>query len=345
MARIFTWTGRGGDVGQALLVKQFTKSRIQSTYPKMSYIAKMGGYCIDINNFGASAGVDLGSAKSEIYVAFRVMRSSYYSSNLMLEFMLGSTYLGTMSVLAGGISQPQFPKLAVYSAHNGTLLTTGGRFDANNVDVFFVEVYYKPAASGGRWIVKLNGRTAIDFTGDTVPGTESTVDTVHFGAGGYTNNIYFYYNDIVIDDANWPGMSQMVQLAPTGAGNYAQWVPTTSPNWDCVNECPPSKADSNKTNTADDSDSFAVADLPVEVATVNGVSIWAWGLKENAPTPTQIKALVRTGSTPTDYVGSGVTAGIYDTFISGFWATNPYTTQPWVLSEVNGMEIGVKSAA
>ena len=345
MARIFTWTGRGGDVGQALLVKQFTKSRIQSTWPKMSYIAKMGGYCIDINNFGASAGVNLGSAKSEIYVAFRVMRSSYYSSNLMLEFMLGSTYLGTMSVLGGGTSQPQFPKLAVYSAHNGTLLTTGGRFDANNVDVFFVEVYYKPAASGGRWIVKLNGRTAIDFTGDTVPGTESTVDTVHFGAGGYTNNIYFYYNDIVIDDANWPGMCQMVQLAPTGAGNYAQWVPTTSPNWDCVNECPPSKADSNKTNTADDSDSFAVADLPVEVATVNGVSIWAWGLKENAPTPTQIKALVRTGSTPTDYVGSGVTAGIYDTFISGFWATNPYTAQPWVLSEVNGMEIGVKSAA
>lgn len=347
MARIFTWTGRGGDIGQAALLKIFTKSRIQGALPGLSYVAAMGGYCISLNSFGASAGLDLGSAKSEIYLGFRLMRTSHYTGDSVLEFILGSTSLANFRITGAGQSTPRFPRFAVYSGHSGTWLANSSivPFLNNKVDTAYVEVYYKPAASGGRWVVKVNGRTVMDFTGDTVPGSESTLDTVHFGTGLYTNDIYFYYNDIVVDDADWPGMCQMAQLSPNGAGNYAQWVPSVSPNWDCVDECPPSKTDFNKTNTADDSDSFSVADLPGEAVTVNGVSVWVWGLKENAPTPTQIKPLVRTGSTPTDYLGSGVTAGVYDTFISGFWAVNPYTSQPWSLAEVNGMEIGVKSAA
>ena len=62
-------------------------------------------------------------------------------------------------------------------------------------------------------------------------------------------------------------------------------------------------ADYNKTNTADQTDSFAATNLPAAADVVKSVNVKVFALKEQAPTPTTVKALVRTGSTPTDYSG------------------------------------------
>jgi len=344
MARIFTFTGRGGDIGTTLLGKHFTL-RTQSGKPAIAYNALMGGYCLDLSTFGCAAEVPLSPAKSEIYLSFMVISADQIYSSLMLEFTLGSTSIATLIRYNVSLSVPQFPSIGCYKGHNATWIAGCAGINNSQTHPDFYEVYFKPAVTTGRWVVKVNGRTVIDFTGTTVPGSESTIDGVHFGCAQYTNNVYYQFNDIVIDDANWPGSYLMERIAPAGAGNYTQWSPSAGANHECVEEFPPLSSDYVKTNSADQSDSYAPSDLPVTADSVKGVTVIAWGVKENAPTPTQTKPLLRTGGTPTDYVGDGVALGIYETLLSKTWETNPFTEAGWTVEEVNGMEIGVKSAA
>lgn len=329
-------------------LRQFFTLREYTGYPKMAYHEAMGGYCMSLGFWGMGAKIPLGSAKSEIYIAFRAMPSQDGAGDFLLAPRLSTTNLGALRRFGMGGSTLQIPYLAAYRNLDSTLLQTSTSefVPVDRLYAALFEIYYKPHSSSGRWIVKVNGVTAIDYTGNTVPGSESTVDSLWFGDPQYTRDVYWLINDIVVDDANWPGHYQMAVLPPTGAGNSTQWDPTTSPNWDCVNEQPPLlTGDYNKTNTSDEKDSFAAQNLPAAAAAVNGVSVIAHILKEGSPTPTQVKALVRTGSTPTDYVGSGVAADTVPKVAQAFWAVNPYTSTGWTLDEVNGMEVGYQAVA
>jgi hypothetical protein len=91
-------------------------------------------------------------------------------------------------------------------------------------------MYFKPSTGAdGRLIVKLNGTIVIDFTG--VTSTKSNVRS--FGLGNCRGQVYsnavFYYDDVIIDDANWiVGTGEMghkvAALVPTGAGAASDLV-------------------------------------------------------------------------------------------------------------------------
>ena len=72
MARIFTWTGRGGDGGNALVAKQFDGQYTYLATPVFANIALMGGYCLSLPS--GACGVKIAfSAKGEVFIGMRIM--------------------------------------------------------------------------------------------------------------------------------------------------------------------------------------------------------------------------------------------------------------------------------
>lgn len=345
MARLWTWTGIGGG-DRNLLRSQVDAltgySDDQSA--TIEYISAFGEYGMNLGGInGPLTKINLPSSKSEIYIGFKVRSIGHDSGGRLLSFCSGSTNLATVAGVNTGTASVPFPRLAGFRGDAATWLASSSEVFDRAVSLYYVEFYYKPHSTSGRFVMKQNGRTVFDYTGNTVPASQTSLDNIVFGSTNGVSSVSFYVNNIVIDDANWPGMSKFDHLVVNGSGNAAQWTPSTSPNNGCVDETPPSLDDINSVNSADQIDSFAAENLDALADKVKSVSVRAFGVKEGSPTPTQVKALLRTSST--DYVGDGKTLGTYLTEVRQVWQQNPYTSADWQPSEVDGLEIGYKSAA
>jgi hypothetical protein len=294
-------------------------------------ISGMDSPCLYVDNIGAGAKVAF-SSRQEIYAACRIKMASK-DANRVLNFTYGSSWLACVTLsnytrqlcaLKGALS----PFLAA-----GTTIF-------NPDDIHYIEVYYKADSTNGRFVVKIDGITEIDFTGSTSTG--SVVDGVWFGASDFSSNQYLYYDRIIVAE-EWPGPLYWQNLSPTGEGNSTQWTPVPSPNWDAVNAIPHDDSQHVRTNTVDQLDTYQAGDLAAGVDSIKALTVWARVWKESTPTPTQLKVAVR--SSGSNYLGNAKAVGVYPTIVEDRWETNPATQAAWTPSEVNGVEIGVQSIA
>jgi hypothetical protein len=231
-------------------------------------------------------------------------------------------------------------------AYRGTTQITssaGGVLSPNTV--YLIEVYFKLGDTDGRWVVKADGVTILDFTGDTNPGLDADFDTIYFGGKTISTFYYGYIDDVRIDNANWIGDTVVLGIAPTGAGATTQWDPSAGANFACVDEVPPSDADYVSTNVNDEIDTYALGDLPVSppIQSVKCVQVNARARKEGASTPQKIALVVRAGGT--DYPSGDKVLTTSFKGHANLWEQNPNTAAAWTESGVNGIEAGVKARA
>ena len=94
----------------------------------------------------------------------------------IFELKVGSTFCLV-------ISADNTRKLyAYYGAAATKYATSAACLNLSGINV--IDFYYKPHSSTGRLTVKVNNVTVIDYTGRTVPGTETTIDVFQFGTVG-----------------------------------------------------------------------------------------------------------------------------------------------------------------
>lgn len=107
MARIFTWTGRGGDGGNALVAKQFDGQYTYLATPVFANIALMGGYCLSLPS--GACGVKIAfSANGEIYIGMRIMPQAQDTGSRLFTFNSGTTILAQIARYNYGTGVP-FP--------------------------------------------------------------------------------------------------------------------------------------------------------------------------------------------------------------------------------------------
>lgn len=282
--------------------------------------------CVKLDGGGNYLGYTLPAADS-YYFAGKI-RMDTTAGNRVLTFKNGSTILGRLAVSAGKISFYR----GDYSANMAT-----GTATLNGGTPAHLQIYYLPKTDGtGRCVVKLNGVTDIDFTGQTA---NNALQLTMFQLEG---DAATYWDDIVIDSADWPGLTHVQAIFPTGAGSSAAWTPSTGSNWDCVNEVPGSDSDYVATNTANAVDSYAMGDLTGSIGSIKTVQVVARALYAGAPTPTGIKGVVRSGGTDYPSTATATPGTAVKTF--GFlWETDPNTSAAWTESGVNAIEAGVKA--
>ena len=292
-----------------------------------------GTYCLNLNGISESIQKNLPEA-SEYYVAFRyrctAATSSAYGS--IMGFYNGTTLLAALKA----------NYLGVFEAYRfATLIASGGSFAVNTT--YLIEVRYIPANSGGVFQVKVNGLLVIDFSGDTT-NSATIINSIRFG-GGILSYVwaYLYVDNVVVDNAAWPGNTYIQAIKPIGAGNSTQWTPSAGDNYACVDEVPPSETDFVSTNTAAHLDTYGVGALVGMIGSVKCVQLQALAKAEGSPTPTNIQLAVRSGAV--DYVSPNKAVPTVSTQLAAIWETDPATGVPWTESAVNAAEIGVKAVA
>jgi len=226
-----------------------------------------------------------------------------------------------------------------YNLYQGSssLLATGN-IKIQIGTTYLVEIYILVANTGGRCIVKINGVTDIDFTGDTQALSSDQMNRLRLGSDQYTS---FYADDIVIDDSDWIGETKIEALIPTGAGTTTQWSPSVGANWETVDETPASDADYNFVNAVDQIDTFATKDMTGDVGNVKCVQAQARALKKGSTTPQNFALAIRSGGT-NYFSADHEVPTVSDDFIK-LWEKNPNGTVAWTKTSVNAMEIGYKS--
>jgi len=96
---------------------------------------------------------------------------------------------------------------------------------------YYFEVWFKPLNSNGRAVVKVDGSTVIDFTGDTT-NEEEFINAFSFGGNSGDNAGYggMLLDDIVVNSADgavnntYPGMVRLLPIRPDSTGTNSDWT-------------------------------------------------------------------------------------------------------------------------
>ena len=292
-----------------------------------------GDYCLDLDATGEYLQKNIATT-DEMYFAFLYRPDDDLYSNSLIGLYNGSTLIGRISRLnvAGG---------EVLRAITGAGIIETGSIPLSEKVTYFIELYYKVADSGGRCVVKINGITDIDFTGDTKPGANTQFNTIKLGSceGSYS---YAYFDNFIMDDADWIGDTKIQAVVPTGAGNTTGWTPSAGANWECIDEIPPNDADYVSINAIDTTDTYVTGNLAGAIANIKCVQVQARVKTDGAPTPTNLKLVTRVNGT--DYLSGDNLVPIAEKGFYNLWELNPDDAAAWEEADVNAMEVGIKSA-
>ena len=294
-----------------------------------------GDYCLDVNAIGEFIQKII-TATGEMYFAFLYRPTTNASHLNVASFPNGSTDM--IQILRHNVTN-------YLQAHRGTTLLEIGSIAISVNTTYLIEVYVKISDTVGKVYTKVNGIEDITFDGDTKVGADTQFNRVNLGYWNTANGAkgYAYFDNFIMDDADWIGNTNIQAVVPTGAGTTTAWTPSAGDNYTCVDELPPSDVDYVSTNTVDLTDTYATGDLVGTIDTVKCVQVQSRCLYDGSPTPTNLKLVVRSGGA--DYLSGDNLVPVAAKSFAYLWELNPADAAAWEEADVNAMEIGVKSAA
>ena len=293
-----------------------------------------GNYVLD-NLAGDNEWVEKNlSANSEYYIAFLWRPTD--NTNVSI---FGVSYDGNKLL---GLRVNGSNNLEVY--RNTTLISTGSKSISVST-TYLIEARFKISDTVGVAQIKVNGILDIDFSGDTKPGADTTINKIKIGywpiASGYGSKAYF--DNVVVDDAAWIGETKIQAIAPTAAGNATNWTPSVGSNYDCVDDIPPSDTEYVSTNTINLIDTYIAENLAGVIGTIKCVQIQTRIESDGEPTPSNVNLVARSGDT--DYFSGDIAVPVAFKELSYLWETDPDTAAAWLEAGVNALQIGIKSKA
>jgi hypothetical protein len=227
------------------------------------------------------------------------------------------------------------------SRGGGTTLSSPGTV---NINVWHhYEISATVADAGGNVVVKVDGTTVINFTGDTKSGGTSTnIDTVVIGQD---NSII--YDDLYICDNTgsapyntFLGDVRVNTVTPSAAGASTNFTPSSGANYTTVDELPYSATDYVTATAAGTRDTYTMSDLSGSY-TILAVQNNVVAKKADAG-GTAIKPALVSGGTV--YYGANRTLTVNDGTASDLRIVDPATSAAWTLAGVNSLEAGMEIA-
>lgn len=289
---------------------------------------------------GNSSSVDLTiPATSELYLGFALKVSGDHA----VDFI--ALYTGVTKQVS--LRWDTTTSLGLY---RGGTSSSGTQLATATVAMPTSHVHFEMRAliadSGGRVVVKINGSTVIDFTGDTQEhASTSTVSTISRQGSTFSTR---YFDDFWVCDTTgsapyntFLGDARVRTLVPTAAGSSTQFTPSTGSNWSCVDELPYSDTDYVASATSGHTDTYTTSDVPSGVASVLAVQVHGVALKTDSGAMS-VKGAVKSGATT--YAGSAVALATTATTFLDLRTTDPNTASAWTVSGVNALEVGVQVA-
>lgn len=279
------------------------------------------------------------AAASDVYVGFAFSRASGTASTSSFLALFGDA--GATMHMNLAWSNP-----STLTARRGSTVVASASVPEPAGAWVYIEMWATVADAGGRCVVKIDGATVIDFTGDTKNGgTATTIDRVTIGnqPGGTAFNAF--YDDFYICDSSgsaphntFLGPVRVFTLAPSGAGTDTAMTPSAGSNFQCVDEQPYSATD-YVTGSTGQRDTYTMGDLPASPGTIFAAQTVAIAKKTDAGA-LSLKTAVRSGGTL--YTGTATALGTADGTVRTVRTTDPATGAAWTTAGVNAAEAGAE---
>lgn len=233
-----------------------------------------------------------------------------------------------------------------------TLLgTSSAGFTANTYAYF--EIKAKVHNTTGTVDVKLNETSVLSLSGiDTQNGGTGFLNafflSTEMSSGSDTAGQNIDWDDLYVCDSagsvnnTFLGDVRITCLTPSGAGNSAQFTPSTGSNYQNVDDSTPDgDATYNSSATVGNKDTFAFTD-PAAGGTIKGLQFASYAKKSDAGSRSLAHVTRHSG---TDYDEATVALGTAYAFVMQIQELNPGTAAAWTVSDLSNAEFGYKVAA
>ena len=277
------------------------------------------------------------TASNLIYFQFALYLSSstiYHGDRKFIVWRNGTTVLGCLTI------DEDSTGLKLYRGDKADLLDTIVCGLEENTWMLF-EAKIRIDDSQGIFEFRKNGRSLIEFEGDTKPGNDTSIDNIIF-VNPNINGGYAYWDDLIINDDqgsyinSWPCGLKIDALRPTEDGNYSQWTPSAgTDNYACIDETPPIIDDYVETDVSGHKDSYVMSDLIADCPIIKAVVSRYWGEGNG-----QIKSLMRIGTT--DYLGDALTVPCAFSYVDQVRYLSPATGSRFTKDELNALQSGME---
>lgn len=317
MTRIFTdgaetgyydfWTMQNGNVFQA---------------------GRSGSYCYSVSNNGNYYLQKSISPLAEFYLRFAHLEAG---TQAFLYLRSGTTTLLTIS----------------FNAARNITASIGGTSTVTipSSTWYLFELYYKLDNSAGRVHIKVDGQNSgINFTGDTQPGADTTINNLYFPA---FSGLYNYIDDLALNDTagaadnSWCGDGRVVALAPNGDVGSPQWMGSDGnqvDNYALVDEIPQNDADYVRSQTSGNEDLYNLGTFTIDGA-VRRLQIL--GRAKGASVPASLDTGFRINSV--DYLDTISLNSTFSRIEGPEYKLNPNTSQAWTQSDIDGLQVKIKA--
>jgi hypothetical protein len=221
-----------------------------------------------------------------------------------------------------------------------------GSTTLNSGTWYTIEVKAGTGASAA-WEVKIDGTSEISGTANL-----TTSNNGSFRIGVSTkrnaNAVDYFFDDVVLDDASFPGESEIKILLPDGNGSTAQWTSGTAPsNYTSVDEIPPGSDGTLDTSYIAKSSAASQTHLVTLQSsatggisgTIKSVKAFVYPRESAGGTTAATGVRIRSSSSNSDSnTRNGSTT--YTTQVR-IIETDPATSSAWTTSGIDAMEVGV----
>lgn len=226
--------------------------------------------------------------------------------------------------------------------YDGSVLVKVGSVAVNTPGTVEIDIQFKIHDTTGIFRVYRNGALVYEFLGDTLVTGYTSFNRLYLQSPytGGTNSSGWAYSQVMISSNNTVG-TKLKTLVPTANGTHTDWTGVFTD----VDETGIAGVDNITSTVAGDIETYALGDIGTEGDPYNVAAVVTGYTASVQPTgPQNINPVLRV--TATNYFQTAL-AGL-DGSLKGYgsiYELSPATGIAWTKVEVNGMELGVRSAA
>lgn len=285
---------------------------------------------------GAYLGMSFPAARTSFWYTFRVWSPLIGSAQRFFAFTNGGA--DRLGLKCSGAS-PSTVKLVTWNGAAETTLATSTLTIANSVGTarkFDLQVDSYGATATVRLYV--DGTLFIEYSGDVTAGGATNLDGAVFRASSTSTGYYWSYSEVILADED-TRLFSLATLAPSAAGDANAWTG----DYTAIDEVTLDDSDVIYTDTADLDFLCALSDLPAGTFTVKAVRIAARAAM-GASGISGVKLGIKSGGTVDVDAAHTLTASWATPAIERLMAQNPVTANNWTTSEVDALQIALRSA-